>query len=142
MKFATSLLALVAFTVPAFAVPTAYDETYDNGGGSLLSVACSNGPHGLVTRGYDTFRELPTWPYIGGASAVTGWNSPKCGSCWQLTFNPGNGTRTIVVTAVDFAATGFNIALAAMNNLTDGHGIEYGVVNVTSTELPAARCGL
>lgn len=39
------------------------------------SVACSDGANGLETKGYSTLGSLPNFPYVGGAPAVTGWNS-------------------------------------------------------------------
>lgn len=52
-----------------------YDTTYDNSGLDLLTVSCSDGSNGLVTKGYPTAGSLPDFPYIGGAPAVTGYNS-------------------------------------------------------------------
>lgn len=143
MKFATSLFTLAALATSALSASVRWDSVYDNPDGALTSVACSNGPHGLIPR-FNKFKDLPTFPNIGGASAVTGWNSAKCGSCWKLTFNPGAGApaRTINVLAIDYTASGFNIAQTAMNNLTNGHAVEYGVVDVTSVEVPASECGL
>jgi hypothetical protein len=71
-----------------------------------------------------------------------GWNSAECGSCWQLTFTNADGsTKSINVTAIDYTASGFNIALTAMNDLTGGHAVEFGVVQVDSTEVNPAGCG-
>ena len=77
MKF-ISIVALLAapFAVSATRIGWA---AYDNGEQSLNTVACSNGPNGLVTRGYSVFKDLPTFPNISGSSLVT-WNSPLCGS--------------------------------------------------------------
>ncbi|KAJ8519987.1 hypothetical protein ONZ45_g3125 [Pleurotus djamor] len=122
MKYFFALAALVA---PVLSTSVTYDQTYDNPQGSLNTVACSNGPNGLLTRGYTNFKSLPNFPNIGGASAVTGWNSENCGTCWELTFTNGQGVKkTINVLAVDYAANGFNIGLTAMNNLTSDHGVD------------------
>ncbi|PFH53582.1 hypothetical protein AMATHDRAFT_73378 [Amanita thiersii Skay4041] len=144
MKFSSAFVVLAGLIVPgALSTSVTYDQTYDNADGQMTSVACSNGMNGIISRyGYTKFSQLPTFPYIGGAAAVTGWNSPKCGSCWQLTFNDGTQKRTINVTAIDYAANGFNIGLKAMDKLTNGNGVQYGVVDVTATELPAKACGL
>jgi len=142
MKFTSALVAVVIATSSAMADSVRYDPVYDQKTGSLSTVACSNGPNGLLTRGYKTFGDLPSFPYIGGAAAVTGWNSKECGSCWQLTFTNADGSKkSINVTAVDFTASGFNIALTAMNDLTGGHGVEYGVVDVTSKKIDPTGCG-
>ncbi|KAI0028814.1 Sm1 [Vararia minispora EC-137] len=140
MKFAffSAILALAAAAAAATS-QVRYDNTYDNAKGSLDTVACSNGPNGIETRyGYKKFGDLPTFPNIGAASAIAGYNSPACGSCWKLTY----GSKSIIVTAIDHAGTGFNIAEAAMNTLTGGHAVEFGVVNVTSTQVAANQCGL
>ncbi|KDQ34044.1 hypothetical protein PLEOSDRAFT_1088021 [Pleurotus ostreatus PC15] len=135
--------ALAALAAPALSVSVTYDQTYDNRQGSLSTVACSNGINGLLTRGYRTFGDLPTFPHIGGASAVTGWNSPNCGTCWELTFtDENNRKRRVNVLAVDYAANGFNIGLTAMNQLTNGHGVEYGVVDVDAKQVAATVCGM
>jgi len=142
MKFTSTLVAFTLAASSAVADSVRYDPVYDQKTGSLLSVACSNGPNGLLTRGYKTFGDLPGFPYIGGASAVTGWNSAECGSCWELTFTNADGNKkSINVTAVDFTASGFNIALTAMNDLTEGHGVEYGVVDVVSKKVDPTACG-
>ena len=87
MQFTSFVLTLAALCASAFAVTVSYDQTYDNASGSLDTVACSDGPNGLETKGYTTFGSLPHFPNIGGAAAVAGWNSPQCGTCWQLTYN-------------------------------------------------------
>ena len=60
MKFftITSVLALFAAAVTAVPTPDAsttvsvsYDQVYDNAGGDLATVACSDGPNGLLTKG-------------------------------------------------------------------------------------------
>ncbi|KIY50660.1 Cerato-platanin [Fistulina hepatica ATCC 64428] len=144
MKFFASLLALFAVATSVVAggatVPVTYDETYDNWSQSLDTVACSNGQNGLLTKGYTTFGSLPDFPYIGGAQAVTGWNSPNCGTCWKL-YYPVTGV-SINVLAIDFAGSGFNIALEAMNVLTDGDAVDVGRVEVEAFQVDASVCGL
>ncbi|RPD55670.1 Cerato-platanin [Lentinus tigrinus ALCF2SS1-7] len=132
MKFvalATTLLAIpCAFAQTSTNVSVSFDQTYDNPGGSLTTVACSNGPNGLISKGFTNFTSLPGFPNIGGSFAVEGFNSVNCGTCWALTFN---GT-TINVLAIDVAPRGFNIALAAMNKLTNNQGEFLGRVNATA----------
>ena len=138
MQFKTIALAALALAAPALGVTVSFDEAYDNGSASLATVACSDGPNGLLTKGFSTFNSLPHFPNIGGAAAVGGWNSAQCGSCWQLTFNG----RSINVLAVDHTDAGFNIAKAAMNTLTGGHAEEFGRVDATATQVSASACGL
>lgn len=150
------LAALSVLAAPSASVTVSYDEVYDNAGGSLATVACSDGPNGLLTKGqpkhhfstrcdadprhtgFTTFGSLPTFPNIGGASAVAGWNSPSCGSCWQLTYN---GT-SINVLAVDHTDAGFNIGLKALNKLTKNQGVFLGRVNAQFKQLANSACGL
>ena len=142
MQLSTILAGLAAFAaLPALAqmsVSVSYDTTYDSSSTSLNSVACSDGPNGLETKGYTTFGSLPDFPYIGGASVVAGWNSPDCGTCWSLAYND----QTITVLAIDTAPDGFNIALDAMNVLTDGQAQFLGRVTATATQVDASQCGM
>ncbi|KAF8343334.1 hypothetical protein F5887DRAFT_886925, partial [Amanita rubescens] len=51
--------------------------------------------------------------------------------------------RSINVTAVDHAgADSFNIALKAMNNITNGQAVALGRVPVTAVQVPASGCSL
>ena len=142
MQLTSIVIALAALVSSAAAAATAtvtvsYDQTYDNASGSLDTVACSDGPNGLETKGYTTFGSLPHFPNIGGAAAVAGWNSPQCGTCWQLTYNG----KSINVLAVDHTDSGFNIALGAMQSLTGGNAIDLGVVTATvAGPMPLASC--
>lgn len=123
-------------------VSVSYDPKYDDGSTSLNDVACSNGPNGLESLGYTTFKSLPTFPLIGGSPTVAGWNSPNCGKCYRLHYQSGNIDRTIHVLAIDAAPGGFNIAVAAMNRLTNGMAKELGRVEATYVEVPDSVCGL
>ncbi|KAF8343330.1 cerato-platanin-related secreted protein [Amanita rubescens] len=146
MKLTVCFASLLVFVaVPVLGqITVAYDTWYDDGTASLNTVACSNGPNGLESRGYTTLGSLPSFPNIGGAYAVTAWNSPACGTCWQLTYTNAQGvSRRINVTAVDHAgADSFNIALKAMNNITNGQAVALGRVPVTAVQVPASGCGL
>ncbi|KAF9009503.1 immunomodulatory protein [Cyathus striatus] len=141
MKVA-SLSYFLTFIYAALAVQVTFDPVYDNPDGLLASVSCSDGSHGLLTRGYKTFTEIPTFPSIGGSQAVAGWNSPSCGTCWELTYTNSVGkTATIIVTAVDHAARGFNIGRQAYDVLTGNKSIS-GVIDATYTQLENWYCGL
>lgn len=67
-----------------------------------------------------------------------GWNSPNCGTCWQLSYQG----VTINVLAIDYAAAGFNIALEAMNKLTNGNAVQLGKVQVNAQQVTSSVCGL
>jgi len=125
------------------AITTSYDTSYDDGSRSLATVACSDGPNGLISRGYTTFGSLPRFPHIGGAPAVTGWNSAGCGTCWTLSYtNATNVTKNVTILAIDVATPDFNIALSAMNELTAGQASFLGRVPVTAVQVNASACGL
>ncbi|KAJ7096563.1 cerato-platanin-related secreted protein [Mycena belliarum] len=145
MKFSVlSSLAFFALPLVAFADTVSYDETYDNASNSLNIVACSDGPHGLESLGFTTFGSLPKFPFIGGVGAVEGYDSVNCGTCWQLTYtNSAGAKKSINVLAVDHAAPGtFNIALAAMNALTNNQATHIGRANVSSKKVAASACGM
>ena len=140
MKFVSFAAAVLAFALPAFAQTEtlSYDTTYDDPSLPLTSVACSDGVNGLITKGYTTLGSLPTFPNLGGVYTVTGWDSPACGTCYEVTY----GSTTIAVLAVDVALEGFNLSEEAMNTLTGGLAVELGRVDVTATEVDASVCGL
>ncbi|KAF8810061.1 cerato-platanin-related secreted protein [Phlegmacium glaucopus] len=120
-----------------------FDTTYDNAAQSLNTVACSNGPNGLESHGFTTFGSLPTFPFIGGAPAVTGFDSPNCGTCWELTYVDPQGNSTYInILAIDVATPNFNIALEAMNVLTDGQATFLGKAPVTAVQVNSSVCGL
>ena len=122
MQFTTTfaLLAAALSAPAALAGPAAqtlkvtFDQTYDNAGASLNTVACSNGVNGLVGK-FPTFGSLPTFPNIGGSMFVSGFNSTECGSCWELAYEG----KSINLIAIDTAGVGFNIAKEAFDFLAD-----------------------
>ncbi|GJN78345.1 hypothetical protein PLIIFM63780_001839 [Purpureocillium lilacinum] len=129
----------MALAGTAIADTVSYDRGYDGGGRSLTEVACSDGENGLMTRyGWKVLGNAPRFPYVGGVGVVAGWNSPECGGCWKLEYKG----RSINVLAIDHAAAGFNIALAAMNDLTNGQAEQFGRVDATATRAPLSDCGL
>ncbi|KAI0668418.1 immunomodulatory protein [Trametes maxima] len=138
MQFKAFALAALALVTPALGVTVSFDQTYDNGGNSLATVACSDGANGMLTKGFSTFGSLPHFPNIGGAAAIAGWNDADCGSCWQLTFNG----KSINVLAIDHTDAGFNIALAAMNTLTNGQAQQLGRIDAQAKQVAASQCGL
>lgn len=77
-SLASLTLFISAFISTALATTVSYDRIYDNSAANLNTVACSDGPHGLMRLGYTTFGSLPDYPYIGGSSDVVAWDSPSC----------------------------------------------------------------
>ncbi|KAI0130254.1 Cerato-platanin [Xylariales sp. AK1849] len=135
----SKIVQAISFAAAASAASVAYDTGYDLGSRSMTEVACSDGANGLITRyGWQTQGAIPDFPYIGAAEAVEGWNSANCGTCWELSYQG----KTINVLAIDHAASGFNIALDAMNALTNGQATALGRVDATATQVDVSACGL
>lgn len=132
-----STIALALIPSYALAVSVGWDSGYGISDNSLNNVACSNGEHGLETKGYTTYGSLPTFPYIASSSVVEGWNSANCGTCWLLTYND----RNITVLTVDHADVGFFTSEAAFNDLTNGQAA-VGSVEANATQVDASACGL
>ena len=127
MKFSVAALSL-SLLASVSAVTVRYDNNYDNAGQSLDTVACSDGENGLMSKGFNTFGDLPTFPNIGASQAVEGWDSASCGSCWNITYKG----ISVLVTAVDHADSGFNIAEKSLNKLTKGQASKLGQINATA----------
>jgi len=116
--------------------------TYHNyfAGQPLTQVSCSDGQHGLVTRwGYSTID--PMAPYVAATSS-SGWNSPNCGTCFEVAGTAG----TVYLTAIDQCASGpggemhFDIHPAAFRELMGEAGVAAGVGHAAFREVAAASC--
>ncbi|KAJ6150600.1 Cerato-platanin [Penicillium samsonianum] len=144
--FLATLSLVAAAPAPAAAaagtVSVSFDPKYDVGTSSLNTVSCSDGTNGLATQGYTDFASLPSFPNIGGAITISGWNSPNCGKCYALHYSNGKIDKTINVIAIDTAPGGFNIGLQAMNTLTNGQAVQLGRVDATYVEVDGSACGL
>ena len=142
MKLTSTFMSLAALFSVAYAdiQPVRPNSFYDNPDTSMNEVACSNGANGLVTKGYPTFGSMPGFPYIGGAYAVTGWNSTECGSCWNLT-NADIGI-TLYLVAVDTVYSGFDVSDDAMDTLTGGQTGEFYEIDVEAAQVAEHYCGL
>jgi hypothetical protein len=114
-----------------------FDTAYDDPSLSLSSVSCSNGEHGLVTKGYASVSQLPT-ALVGGAPTIKGWNSENCGACYALTYK----NATAYVLAIDAAINQFNVAEKALDQLTGGHAADFGSVEGTYELVEGGKCGL
>jgi len=139
-----TLATILAFVSSAQGVTLSYDRSYDVAGTSLNNVACSDGANGLITRGFTTFGSLPKFPFVGGAAAVLGWNSPSCGACFELTYtNATSGAnKSINVLAIDVSKAGYNIALGAMQALVGPSAMAMGRVEVVARQVAPPVCGL
>ncbi|CAF3452022.1 hypothetical protein SNK03_013113 [Fusarium graminearum] len=135
----TNLFCLASVLTSVSAITVSYDPGYGEAGRAMTAVSCSDGTNGLITRyGWKTQGQIPKFPYIGGAQAVAGWNSPSCGTCWKLTYKG----KSINVLAIDHTAAGFNISPAAMNALTNNQAVQLGRVDATATQVAVSNCGL
>ncbi|KAK1704942.1 EC5 protein [Colletotrichum lupini] len=138
MQF-SNLVTILSSIAAAAAVSVSYDTGYDDGSRSLTAVSCSDGANGLITKyGWQNQGQVAKFPYIGGADVIAGWNSPNCGTCWQLTYNG----KSINVLAIDHAGSGFNLALGAMNDLTNGQAAQLGRIDAQATQVGLDACGL
>ncbi|KAI4675732.1 uncharacterized protein J4E88_007767 [Alternaria novae-zelandiae] len=131
--------AILGFASLASAITVSYDTGYDDGSRSLTSLACSDGSNGLITKyNWQTQANVAGFPKIGGYMGVAGWNSPQCGTCYGVTYNG----KTIYVLAVDHAAQGFNLAKAAMDELTNGQAAALGRIDAQYAQVATSNCGL
>lgn len=133
MKF--SILSVLLLAGSAFAVTetATFDTVYDDAANSLDIVSCSN-----LVSSFPTFGSIPTFPNIGGSFAVTGFASPGCGTCWQLS---ANGS-TIFFTAIDHAGDGFNLSEESLNALTNGQAVRVGSAQVDAVQVHISNCGM
>jgi hypothetical protein len=142
MKLISFLIPLSAVLPAARSVLVHYDAVYDNPSASLNTVACSDGKNGLITKGYKTFGDLPSFPHIGAVYAVEGYNSASCGSCWELKYTDDKTTTSIDVIGIDHAAHGLVISKKALEHLGGPQAVNAGKINVTATRVGGSLCGL
>ncbi|KAG6375802.1 Cerato-platanin-domain-containing protein [Boletus reticuloceps] len=102
-------------------------------------------PQHSITQGYNTFGDLPSYPFIGGAPLVEGWDSPYCGTCWDLTYiDPQGSSWSVIFTAINSGDQGgFSISFAGMDTLTNGNAIRLdGMISVLATQISEAMCAV
>ncbi|CAN9353088.1 unnamed protein product [Alternaria alternata] len=140
MQFSSAIsAAILGFASLAPAITVSYDTGYDDGSRSLTALACSDGANGLITKyNWQTQANVAGFPRIGGYMGVAGWNSPQCGTCYGVTYNG----KTVYVLAVDHAAQGFNLAKAAMDELTNGQAAALGRIDAQYAQVATSNCGL
>ncbi|KAL4780796.1 Cerato-platanin-domain-containing protein [Aspergillus varians] len=153
MKFTTTILSLLPAAL-TLATPgsgferrqapssasLSYDPVYDNAAGSIDTVACSAV---LRDEGFNVFGDIPSFARIGGAPTISGGSSPSCGTCYQISYTPSTGqTSSIYLTAIDLSSNGFNVAQAAMDELTGNRSVDLGRIDVTYTQVDRSLCGL
>lgn len=127
MQFAALVPIVLAAVTRAITIT--WDSTYDSASLSLFDTACSDGSNGLVRADRTMLGDFPSFPYIGGANTIAGWNSPLCGACYQIAYNGSS----IYVAAVDSAEDGFNVSYYALNHLTSSEAESLGVIDADVT---------
>jgi len=145
-----AVAAVLGLATPVFSYTeeyiAAYDTFYDHGEKSLGKTSCAHGEHGLLTHGYTTFDDLPTFPYIGGSPMILSSDSRYCGTCWELTYTDPSGVSTgLNFTAMDIGGDDseiFIISLEALDFLTQGHGRILDHIPITVARKPKSACGL
>ena len=139
MKSFASILITSALSLTASAVTVSYDTGYDDPSRSMTAVSCSDGANGLITRyNWQTQGQITNFPLVGGSDSIPGWNSPDCGTCWQLSYDG----QSVNILAIDSAAQGFNIGEQAMNALTNGQAEMLGRVEADVQQVDVSACGL
>lgn len=138
VNLATSVLSALSLVVIVSGITVSYDNSYDKSTTPLNQVACSDGSNGFLTKDYTTYGSLRNFPNIGGAAAVSTWNSAACGTCWELTYK----NKSMNVLAIDHADEGFNISEEGMNHLTNGKAEQLGQVDAVVKQLHTSACNL
>lgn len=139
----TNTTSHVTPPAPADTYAISYDTMYDQRKTSLSTVTCSTGQYGLLTLGYNTFGDLPHFPFIGGAPQIDSWDSPYCGTCWELTYTDSLGISfSLSLAAINAAQGGFDISLEGLNGLTSGNALTLDGVSITAVQVSATDCGL
>ncbi|KAF1942277.1 Asp f 13-like protein [Clathrospora elynae] len=139
MKFSAAIsAAALSFASLSSAITVSYDTGYDDAGRSMTAVSCSDGANGLITKyGWQTQGAVARFPHIGGYQGVAGWNSPQCGTCYGVTYNG----KTIYVVAIDHTDNGFNLAKAAMDELTNNQASQLGRIDAQYAQVATSNCG-
>ncbi|KAK2623954.1 hypothetical protein QTJ16_006588 [Diplocarpon rosae] len=135
MQFIATVLSTA---LVASAIRVSFDGGYDSADRDLTLVSCSDGSNGLIQKGYAKQGNLPNFPLIGGASVIEKYNSPNCATCWTLTY----GARSVTILAIDHADEGFNIAKAALDQLTDNQAEKLGAIDAEYVQVENKQCGL
>ncbi|KAF5353300.1 hypothetical protein D9756_007943 [Leucocoprinus leucothites] len=142
-----ALIASALAVAPALAQPPTasvlnYDAQFDNPSGTLGSTACSADVGPL--RGIHTFGDIPTFPHIAGSFLIEGFNSTRCGACYELLYNRADGTQVVLpFTIINTVDRGFTPSVQGMHDLTGFNVNNFpGDVPIFYKEVPEYDCGL
>ena len=134
------LMALFSFASAAskyITVRVGFNYTLDSSDTLLSTVTCFDA---LKSKGYNTtFDSLPSFPNIGSYSAVKNSHSTKCGSCWELTYDPSKPSTYIYV--IDTAEDDFQVSQESMASVAneDTRPGQY-LDSVLATEVDESYC--
>ncbi|KAF9450972.1 hypothetical protein P691DRAFT_724934 [Macrolepiota fuliginosa MF-IS2] len=147
MQFTSTFFALfatVAFTVAQPPAPGAlnFDTLYDNPKGTLGSTACSADVG--ILKGHTTFGSIPNFPHIAGSFLIEGFNSTRCGACYELLYNRADGKQVVIpFTIINTApAPSFVSSLQGVTDLTGLNRDQFpGDAVISFKEVPSIDCG-
>ena len=128
---ASSLFLLATLSLVKSLTFVTYNEFYDNANQSTAIIACADW---AAANNFTTLADVPAFPFIGGASAVSG-NTSACGTCFSI-LDEQTGI-TIEVTAVDAATNGFVVSLEALNAATENNAQNLGSIQASVTVAPS-----
>ena len=134
--FATVLSMVAIVLANSRPVMVTWDGIYDQPWTSIYSFSCGDY---LKNKGITMLDMISTWPDIGAASAITGWNSPNCGRCYELSYAPTG--LWIIITAISTAQGNqdFVISKSGLDYLTGGKADAMGSASVTAVLVPCPK---
>ena len=134
MKFTifATVLSMAALASAKSAVVT-WDGIYDQPTTSVYSFSCGDV---LKNKGITMLDMIPTFPDIGSARAIGGFNSPNCNTCYKLSYAPTG--KWIKITAISTAQGNqdFVISKSGLDYLTDWKADALGSATVDATLVP------
>ncbi|KAL0951515.1 hypothetical protein HGRIS_008200 [Hohenbuehelia grisea] len=146
MKFSalfTPIALLAGFASAALPINLYYDEKLDDKSILMKNTSCASTQ---LAEKYPDFGSIPT--RLASASVhLMGWNTDKCGSCWQIEYTDRQGEKhSLHALAVNTEGgrpmgTAFiKVGLSTMNELTRGRGRELIRVDAEAHEIHPQAC--
>ncbi|KAF8998241.1 hypothetical protein BDQ17DRAFT_1328894 [Cyathus striatus] len=136
-----SAIVLISTVISAFAQQTTtqrlvFDTRFDNRNGQVRNSICDR----LATAN-PTYGSFLTFPNIGSSFSIQSYNSPSCGSCWELTHTRNGESNTTFYTAIDSINEGFGMSLMGATNLTGYDRAHFpAYVPVQAREVDRSNC--
>jgi len=87
----------------------------------------------MLNKNWHILDDIPTWPDVGSARAIEGFNSKNCGNCYKLTYKG----IWVKITAISTAqgAHDFVVSKNTLNFLTGGKADALGSITVDYTSI-------